>query len=374
MKNEVRQFKIAEILVDNILTAKYIYDPNHHLHPGGGFRKTEKGWTDVKEKSNGRGNQKGKGSHPQRSNFSRRLQEEGLRLPAEVSELFHSGSRKLDEGIRGRLADVLRGELRTRNRRLRYGHEVFVNPKTGKNVNFYANVDGKTFAECFSTCHQYLLNGDCVDVHKEEEYEKTKNYLSEDGLQGISVTEEGDLISVFSLSKEPGFLRTVAPLVKKEVRTLDCFESSVQSLAKMYNKVFGFQTASTLDYNKDFQAADRGKEYADYFEKHYDSPPVHFMVNPDTLDRSKQPNCYNQDGSVKSVHFGKDDWNGAYYYRKALTDGIEKVSAEIAEQNEDLKYIDITKLSPEEREKIRNMTPEQLVDFIKFLFSQKKMT
>lgn len=95
------------------------------------------------------------------------------------------------------------------------------------------------------------------------------------------------------------------------------------------------------------------------------------MVNPDTLDKSKQPNCYNEDGSVKSIHFDKDDWAGAYYYRKSLVDGIESVSAEIAEQN-DLKYFDINKLSPKMRERIRKMTPEQLIDFIKFLFAQEK--
>ena len=253
-----------------------------------------------------------------------------------------------------------------------YGHKVFVNPKTNKEVNFYSNVDARTFAKCFATCHQFLKHGDCVDIHKEKDYKETENYISEDGLQGISITKDGDLISVFSISKDHGFLRTVAPLVKEKIRTLDCFESSTQQLATAYNKVFGFQTTSVLDYNKSFQVFEKGQEYADYFEKHYDSPPVHFMVNPDKLDRSKQPNCYNEDGSVKSFHFEKDDWDGAYNYRKALTDGIEKVSADIAEQNK-LKYIDITKLSPEERDKIRNMTPEQLIDFIRFLFSQEKI-
>ena len=42
-------FKIAEDLV--YADSDYIYDPDHKQHPGGGYHKTEKGWSNLDEKS-----------------------------------------------------------------------------------------------------------------------------------------------------------------------------------------------------------------------------------------------------------------------------------------------------------------------------------
>lgn len=46
--------KIAEDLV--FADSDYIYDPDHKRHPGGGYHKTEKGWS----KSDGKGENEGK--------------------------------------------------------------------------------------------------------------------------------------------------------------------------------------------------------------------------------------------------------------------------------------------------------------------------
>ena len=145
-----------------------------------------------------------------------------------------------------------------------YGSRILNNQKTGKDVKFYSNVDADTFHDTFEIVQKYLPNGDAVDVHSADEYKNCKNYLSENGLSGFSISEDGNLISVFNLG-ETGFLRTVAPIIKKEAKFLDCFQSERQPLADMYQKTLGFKPVSELEFNYDILKEDKGKEYADFF-------------------------------------------------------------------------------------------------------------
>lgn len=233
----------------------------------------------------------------------RRVQEESRKMSTRDTEMYHSGEKQVDEGIRNRLSTVLGGELRTKSSSGRYGNTSLVNPKTNKTVNYYTNVDADTFHDNMEIVQKYLRNGDAVDVHEASDYKDTKNYLSEDGLSGFAITKDGDLISVFNLG-EKGYLDTIAPEVKKNAKTLDCFQSDVQPLSDMYEKKLGFKKASIMDFNYDFLVEEKGKEYADYFVKTYGEAPVVFMVQTD------------QDVELK--HFNKDQYEEAMNYRNSF--------------------------------------------------------
>lgn len=166
------------------------------------------------------------------------------------------------------------------------------------------NVDAQTFHDIFEIVQKYLPNGDAVDVRPVADYQNTKNYLTSDGMAGFAMTEEGDLISVFNLGS-PGFLKTIKPILDQYgVKTLDCFQSSRQPLASIYQKVLGFKTASILDFNYDMLASERGKDYADWFVKTYGEAPVHFMVK--------------NEEDVEIQHFDKSQYDEAKAYQMSF--------------------------------------------------------
>ena len=148
-----------------------------------------------------------------------------------------------------------------------------------ENFTMIENVNAKTFYNNFVKSSKTLNNKELVDIHSVNEYKTTKNYISKDGKSGFSITKSGDLISVFNSSNKRGFLKSIADIVKQNVKTLDCYKSKVQDLPTMYNKIFGFKIASVLDFNYDLLVELHGKEYTDNFVKLHGKAPVIFMVN-----------------------------------------------------------------------------------------------
>ncbi len=52
-KNLKAARQVMAIARELIASSDYIYDPKHEKHPGGGYHQTEKGWSKVKEQSDG---------------------------------------------------------------------------------------------------------------------------------------------------------------------------------------------------------------------------------------------------------------------------------------------------------------------------------
>ena len=141
----------------------------------------------------------------------------------------------------------------------------------------------------------------------------TQYSLNDAGLKEIA--DEfggGDLISVFNMDpNKRGFLRAIESVVREKAKTLDCYVSKEQDLQGMYEKIFGFKTASIMDYNMDY-------DHDDIAATH-NNPQVAFMVNT------------NKD--VKTKHFDKDSYDEAVAYRDSLVDYTEKNKpSEIAEK------------------------------------------
>ena len=239
-----------------------------------------------------------------RTDEFRNLQAESQRMSDEDTELYHSGSKQIDDEVRGRLSRAFGLELRSANSKRIPSVRTLLNPKTNNNVNIIEGVDGSLFHDVFEISRKYLRNGELVDLHTVETtedgigYNDCNNYLSEDGLSGFSITPDGDLISVFNLNTERGFLKTIAPIVKENAKTLDCYASPQQNLMVMYEKIFGFKTASIMDYNMEYDH--------DNIAENHSMPKVAFMVNTDS--------------DVELREFTKDQYDEAVEYRNSFID------------------------------------------------------
>ena len=178
---------------------------------------------------------------------------------------------------------------------LRGRDRIWIN-LNGKGNNFkVAQVNGELFKDIFSINRNYLKNGELVDLH--ESYDNCKCYLTSDGLSGFAIEPDGNLVSVFSLNPakvetKRGFLYAIAPFVNTEGAThLDAYVSDNQNLEEIYKKTLGFNTASRMDYNMDYDH--------DNIAKNHGMPDVVFMVN---------------NNDVAERHFSKDEYEAASRY------------------------------------------------------------
>ena len=198
---------------------------------------------DKKEKQEYNKTIEGGEANVERSDEFRRIQEESLGLSDEDVRMFHRGGRSLDAGIRERLSRVFRRELESECRRAGYDKAPLVNKSDNLPFAIYGNVDADMFHDIFNVVHQYLKNGDAVDVHDRQYYRECRNYLTEDGLGGFSITKDGDLISVFNLGQK-GFLGSIRDYVREQgAVSLDCYQSNTQALAEIYEHTLGFYRA-----------------------------------------------------------------------------------------------------------------------------------
>ena len=203
-------------------------------------------------------------------------------------------SRYLDEHLQKRISDVLREELESRNYSDSNADGLLEN--TG-DFKIFKDVDGQTFRDIFEIARAHLKFGECLDLHPldtvdhgdwtEVGYNDTRNFLSSDGLSGFSITKDGDLISVFNLNlTKKGFLRSIAPFIKENAKTLDCyvinkeFSGSKTDLQELYNDVFGFETREVQDYNYEYDHDGIGKRYGD--------PQVAYMYNPNLVENTTE--------------------------------------------------------------------------------------
>lgn len=218
----------------------------------------------------------------------RRIQEESRRMSEAESLLYHSGRKKIDDSLQSRLSNVFKREIQSRISSASNDSGLL---DLG-NYKVYTNIDGKLFHDVFEIARKYIENGELVDIH--DNYDDATCYLSDDGLSGFAITRDGDLVSVYNLNKQKGgWLRSIAPYVKQNSKTLDCYASSNQNLQLIYSKVFGFKTASIMDYNMEYDH--------DNIAKNHHMPQVAFMVN------TTKP--------VQTKHFTKDQYDEAKDYQ-----------------------------------------------------------
>lgn len=249
------------------------------------------------EYNNDRGNEYG------RTDEFRRLQEDSQRMSDDDIQLFHSGSKQIDDGLRGRFSRSVKSIfLEAENNGVSYDNGILSLNAKNNDFTMHEGVNGALFHDVFEMAKNYLKYGELVDLHEITTtddgigYNDCYNYLSDDGLSGFSITPTGDLISVFNASGKSGFLRAIAPLVQENAKTLDCYGSENQNLKEIYSSIFGFKTASVMDYNMEYDH--------DNIAQNHNSPQVAFMVNTDS--------------DVETKYFNKDSYDEAQAYQRSF--------------------------------------------------------
>ena len=222
----------------------------------------------------------------ERTNEFRRLQEESRKRTSQSS--WYESFKEFDERVRTRLSNVFREQIQST---INSDSDVNGLLENTNNFKIYKNINGQLFHDIFEIVRPFAKNGELVDIH--ENYNDTTCYISDDGLSGFAITNNGDLVSVFNASDKRGFLRSITNEVKAQAKTLDCYSSPNQPLNKMYSDIFGFKTASIMDYNMEYDH--------DNIAQNHNSPQVAFMVNTNE--------------NVETKHFSKDQYDEAQSYQ-----------------------------------------------------------
>lgn len=232
----------------------------------------------------------------ERTDEFRELQKRSREMSDEDSALYHNGSKKLDSSKREGLRLAFEKELSASWSSKPTHQSSLVNRKTGKTINILEGIDGNLFHDIFEIARIYLQNGELVDLH--DNYDNATCYISNDGLCGFAIENDGNLVSVFNLG-DGGFLDTIAQYVKDKGAThLDCYNSAVQPLTLMYERKLGFKTASIMDYNMEYDHDDIAKNHG--------MPKVAFMVNTEA--------------EIETREFDKDQYDEAVEYQHSFVE------------------------------------------------------
>lgn len=156
------------------------------------------------------------------------------------------------------------------------------------------------FHDFFEVVRTYTKNGELVDLH--DDYSECKCYIGEDGTFGFVIEPDGNLVSVFNLGLQSGFLEAIRDYVIKEGAThLDAYNSQNQPLREMYEKFLGAKAASTMDYNMEYDHDD--------IAKNHNNPDVVFMVIGESTNKD-----------VEEKHFTENQYDEAVDWQKANID------------------------------------------------------
>lgn len=231
-----------------------------------------------------------------------RIQRESRELSKDGISSFQQGEKQLNDEDKRRIGGILQRFLESK----RYGgwngvqfNLKHTNKDNSEGVFNIGEVSGSIFHDIFELVRTYLPNGELIDLH--DDYSECKCYITSDGLCGFAIEPDGNLVSVFSLSpsSNKGFLYAIKDLVLQEGAThLDAYASPKQPLQEIYAKTLGFHTASTMDYNMEYDHSN--------IAANHNNPQVVFMVNR----KMENPK-----------HFDKDSYEEAQQYQ---LDNVDK--------------------------------------------------
>ena len=217
-----------------------------------------------------------------------------------VQEAVRKGSQGQQRSVLGRniprnrrqdLANVLGRELGSIDSFIHGSSRNVVNDKHNTTFNLHSDVNPKLFHDIFEVVRYYTENGELVDLH--DDYSDCKCFLTEDGTAGFAIEPDGNLISVFNLGTTKGFLRSIKDVIREAGAThLEAYASSLQNLEHLYRMTIGFHTASSMDYNMEYDHDDIAKNHG--------NPNIVFMVAPEV---------------ESPKHFDKDSYDKAKEYQ-----------------------------------------------------------
>ena len=156
MKKEI---EIASKIASAFLKANsdYIYDPDHHLHPSGGYHKTEKGWSKLEER-------KDNGNVPSVKNKSN-SKNKSTKVQNELDKKMNTPVKNYLDGINEFY------EMSDEDKKEYYSpHEIKEIEGIKKALdNFSVNVDGDSVADKLEEADWDLGNGSDVRMYFDDE-------------------------------------------------------------------------------------------------------------------------------------------------------------------------------------------------------------
>lgn len=152
-------------------------------------------------------------------------------------------------------------------------------------------VSATEFYNAISKGKRSNKNGWMVDVHTIKEYRGMKCFLTSDGLSGVAVKPNGDVVSVFSAGGGRKMAKLIPYAVANGGRKLDCFGGGLQDMYARY----GAKATGKTPFNE---------EYApDGWDRSMGKPDVVAMTLPSSLDelvKSYDKNAKVNMGRVRS--------------------------------------------------------------------------
>lgn len=139
-------------------------------------------------------------------------------------------------------------------------------------------VDGNTFREVFTLNRPYIFHGEYTAAADENDYSNSRNFLTSDGLAGLSISPDGWLASFFSNLPERGFMNAVGGIIRAEVRKLVCIASEDRALVYMYMQLGFSVCAETLD-DRGLMRKYHGKRFVEDYSLYHKVLYHVFMIN-----------------------------------------------------------------------------------------------
>ena len=270
-------------------------------------------WEKIAKLANSKhkGNERNRSKQaPEYTDDFRRVQASSKGLSKQEISEFNRRKREINDAERGLLSGIFGRQLASGRDRSWHDQRTLIDPVHQTPIQILENVDGQLFHDIFEIVRNYLPNGELVDLH--ENYDNATCYLAADGLSGFAVEDNGNLVSVFNLNPDVSFLKTIKDYVTECGAThLDGYNSPEQPLAKIYQHTLGWQVASLMDYNMEFDHDD--------IAANHDAPQVAFMVNS------------SQDVETKS--FDKDSYDEAEAYQQEQVKAIFENCSKVIDEN-----------------------------------------
>lgn len=138
-----------------------------------------------------------------------------------------------------------------------------------------------------------------VHAYESDEYKEMRMFVLPNGLAGVAVTGDGDIVSVFKNPEQEGSVMGKLMLVALQNggKKLDCFDGY---LAKQYSK-YGFIAESKIKFNREF--APEGWNY----ERDGEPDVIFFRHNGDSVEKIAETDYPLYDGKAVPVFDDYDD-------------------------------------------------------------------
>ena len=160
-------------------------------------------------------------------------------------------------------------------------------------------VDGRVFRDVFYINRKYLYKGEFTAPSFENDYTFSKNYLTDDGLAGFSITTDGWLVSLFSNYSKGGFADAILKYVLKDAYKLVCIVADTDSdnrLVELYENLYEFRKYAKTVNDTEIMKSHYGDKFMDEFIAQNGIPFHVFMIGKNT-------HCLGKGGKVFNDYF-----------------------------------------------------------------------